>query len=638
MKLRQTAQMQQQASMMQQLRTFWMEDYLCDVMFKSRDGQQHKGHRIIISSASEALRALLGSTFAESELIKKGEPVKIAASASVVEALLDYVYGGEPEVATVDSMELLRLASAYGLQFLAASIEAELLEDLQGSEALQLFQQAHTFGFHRLERACEEHIARDFQRTTDKPQFLELSAVQLGRILRREDLQVPREELVFQALLKWHRSDPQERTPFLGLLMQCVDLPALSMSNLEQVGLFAESLGPDGADLCCDLDSALLLHRSGRVFPKRRCLCFWLPQLGADVTDLVSQGQKVASFRGYADTLCLRQGTMYVNLRRTGQVASWAPGAADCKLVAGRGSGVQGFNEISHNFTIAVSPHGEVVVGDFDENRLVSFQNGTGHVLLEISDSADMCYSPSGQLYILDDGGKRVRKLLDGGLSSVIESHLCPQEKFEGNYLFVSKEEVVYVSSDSRILRFAPGEQAPSAVVDRTEEEGVFCSFCVEQQQIFVVENDRKQISTYFPGHQDGYVFLNDAALGAHEEFEDLKVLDGWLYVLQYDDTTATSVVKRYPLQPPNFRLKAFEAGRSASKAFGRVRRLVLQTREKRSWSQLQQLLRKRRGEMDYTEVPRKRLHTKQGGSSEKALRSLRSCACEGTPSLIQSS
>lgn len=80
------------------------------------------------------------------------------------------------------------------------------------------------------------------------------------------------------------------------------------------------------------------------------------------------------------------------------------------------------------------------------------------------------------------------------------------------------------------------------------------------------------------------------------------------------------------------------EAGRSASKAFGRVRRLVLQTREKRSWSQLQQLLRKRRGEMDYTEVPRKRLHTKQGGSSEKALRSLRSCACEGTPSLIQSS
>eukprot|EP00913_Durusdinium_trenchii_P020254 g19027.t1 len=215
-------------------------------------------------------------------------------------------------------MELLRLASAYGLQFLAASIEAvagpvwatqELLEDLQGSEALQLFQQAHTFGFHRLERACEEHIARDFQRTMDKPQFLELSAVQLGRILRREDL--------------------QERTPFLGLLMQCVDLPALSMSNLEQVGLFAESLGPDGADLCCDLDSALLLHRSGRVFPKRRCLCFWLPQLGADVTDLVSQGQKVASFRGYADTLCLRQGTMYVNLRRTGQVASWAPGAAD---------------------------------------------------------------------------------------------------------------------------------------------------------------------------------------------------------------------------------------------------------------------------------------------------------------------
>ena len=65
------------------LLTALVEDYLCDVMFKSRDGQQHKGHRIIISSASEALRALLGSTFAESELIKKGEPVHWSAPAEL---------------------------------------------------------------------------------------------------------------------------------------------------------------------------------------------------------------------------------------------------------------------------------------------------------------------------------------------------------------------------------------------------------------------------------------------------------------------------------------------------------------------------------------------------------------------------
>jgi len=58
-----------------ELRNFWIEGTFCDVILKSQDakdreGREHKAHRNVLSSASKALRALLGDTFAESEQIR----------------------------------------------------------------------------------------------------------------------------------------------------------------------------------------------------------------------------------------------------------------------------------------------------------------------------------------------------------------------------------------------------------------------------------------------------------------------------------------------------------------------------------------------------------------------------------------
>ena len=79
-----------------------------------------------MSAASAALKALLCAPFREAEQIREGKPVEMAASGCVVGAFVDYIYGGEPDVATVDAVELLRLAGAYGLPCLAQAVEADL--------------------------------------------------------------------------------------------------------------------------------------------------------------------------------------------------------------------------------------------------------------------------------------------------------------------------------------------------------------------------------------------------------------------------------------------------------------------------------------------------------------------------------
>lgn len=100
---------------MRQLRQFRQQEHLCDVVLKSVDGTLHPAHRNVLSAASDALKTWLCAPFREAEEIRQGNPVQMTASSRVVDAFLDYLYGGDPEVASTDAMELLRLACRYEL-------------------------------------------------------------------------------------------------------------------------------------------------------------------------------------------------------------------------------------------------------------------------------------------------------------------------------------------------------------------------------------------------------------------------------------------------------------------------------------------------------------------------------------------
>ena len=111
--------------MLRQLREFWISGHLCDVVIKSLDGREHRAHRNILSAASGPLSVLLNGSFTEGAQIQMGQPVDIAASGDVVSALIDHIYGGEPNITTADAMELLRLSGAYGLMDLVSEIESD---------------------------------------------------------------------------------------------------------------------------------------------------------------------------------------------------------------------------------------------------------------------------------------------------------------------------------------------------------------------------------------------------------------------------------------------------------------------------------------------------------------------------------
>eukprot|EP00435_Cladocopium_sp_Y103_P051045 s169_g15.t1 len=283
---------QHRAGIMQQLRQFWMEDHLCDVVFKGNDGTEHHAHTAVLSAASAFFRNLLGGPFLEAEKVQQKQPVEIAASKAAVSALLDYIYEGQPEIPVEVGLELLRLAEACDLPKLASEVEAGIRASLDGSVALQVLQEAH--GLHSLRAACEDKVAQEFETCSKHPDFGKLTASQLARIVKREDLGVSREEAVLQGIFTW-LTFSKDRHAFLGMFLQHVQFQSFSLENLFRLGRMTLS-GPNADDLHREVDDALISRKrnqSPSAFQsKRRRLQHWSPCLGAS-TSTEASGREV---------------------------------------------------------------------------------------------------------------------------------------------------------------------------------------------------------------------------------------------------------------------------------------------------------------------------------------------------------
>ena len=437
MKLRHGELACHQQGLMQQLRDFWKEGHLCDVVLKSIDGIEHPVHRNVLSAASAALKALLCAPFREAEQIRQGKPVQMAASGGVVSAFVDYIYGGEPDVATMDAVELLRLAGAYGLPCLAEAVEADLQASLDSQLALQLLQQAVIWGMPDLRKACEEQVAKDLQQCALAEEFLKLTPTQLQRILRREDLNVSREEVVVEALLKWAKCS-EDRQRDMVLMRSHVDFPSLSSSNLKVLCHAVQSLGPSGADWECEVKEALSLHRkrpSSEVSrahrPKRQCLSHWAAGLGASKECDLGGKKMTPTVKKCGCCLAWHQGAFFFNDMEPNQILSCKPGEENLRVVAGEGAPINGFNQLQMMRGLAMLPNGEMIVGHGDadeESQLLSFQNAVGKVLLDVPELEDVRCSPTGVIYVLDAGGTRVQKVEGSRLMPVVDSKELPDE------------------------------------------------------------------------------------------------------------------------------------------------------------------------------------------------------------------
>ena len=549
---------QHRAGIMQQLRQFWMDDHLCDVVLKSHDGAEHRAHTAVLSAASAFFKNLLGGSFLEARRVQHKQPVEIAASKAAVSALLDYIYDGQPEVPVEVGLELLRLAEAYDLPKLAGAIEAGILACLDSSVALQVLQEVH--GLHSLRVACEDKVAEDFETCSQHPDFGKLGASQLARILRREDLAIYREEEVVNAIFTWNKIS-KDGNAYLGMLLQNVHFNSLSIENLLCLGRTTLS-GQSGDDLHREVEDALTFRKRtqspGAFQSKRRRLQHWSPFLGASTE---ASGREVLSLG--CRSLCWHQGELFAAHREGHRIISWKPGdpASLVRPVAGEGATVARINDLGPLLDLAISPSGEVFVSDWLNRRILRFQNGSGgvDVVVDNADAGALFCSPNEVLYAVSWDGRTLKKLVGSTLETVIASEsLPPDMQFEAFRVFVTKDEVIYLldnlNENCRILCINPAESLEPVVVAQIPTEGqsfLTDLFVTDGGTIYVAEWHQRKVLAF---HQDSQTFTEVLQCPDGLYPVALLVQDRSLYVSMFvmgqDGEPVTGSVCEYSLPP----------------------------------------------------------------------------------------
>ncbi|NWS66863.1 KLHL4 protein, partial [Crotophaga sulcirostris] len=223
-----------------------MENYLqqkqlCDVLLIVGD-QKIPAHRLVLSAVSDYFAAM----FTNDVLEAKQEEIKMeGVDPDALKALVRYAYTGILELKE-DTIESL-LAAACLLQ-LAQVIEAccnFLMKQLHPSNCLGIHSFGDAQGCTELLKVAHTYTMEHFTEVIKNQEFLLLPANEIAKLLSSDDINVPDEEAIFQALMMWVRHDLQNRQRDLGMLLSYIRLPLLPpqlLADLENSPMFVDDL------------------------------------------------------------------------------------------------------------------------------------------------------------------------------------------------------------------------------------------------------------------------------------------------------------------------------------------------------------------------------------------------------------
>ncbi|XP_063614176.1 kelch-like protein 5 isoform X1 [Penaeus indicus] len=145
-----------------------------------------------------------------------------------LQTLINYCYTGTLELHE-DTVEVVLSTAHHLLLTEVVDVCCDFLtKQLHPANCLGIQLFADTQGCSELHRIASTYTAEHFQEVTQHQEFLQLPTEEAARLLASDDLNVPSEELIFQALVTWLKYDLENRSKDMARLLGLVKLPLLS--------------------------------------------------------------------------------------------------------------------------------------------------------------------------------------------------------------------------------------------------------------------------------------------------------------------------------------------------------------------------------------------------------------------------
>uniref|UniRef100_A0A4W3HXS0 Kelch like family member 29 n=1 Tax=Callorhinchus milii TaxID=7868 RepID=A0A4W3HXS0_CALMI len=201
------------------------------------EGKEFEVHQNVLASCSLYFKELIKSVQDE-HFIRNGEKLELTMSninADVLEMLLEFIYTGSLIISSGNAKTLLEAASKFQFRTFCKVCVSFLEKQLTAINCLGILAMAEAMHCNELHNMAKAYALQNFPEVASQLEILNVSKDDLVAYLSNDSLNTKAEELVYEAVIKWTKKNPEKRTQDLPELLAVVRLPFIHPSYLLNV-------------------------------------------------------------------------------------------------------------------------------------------------------------------------------------------------------------------------------------------------------------------------------------------------------------------------------------------------------------------------------------------------------------------
>ena len=208
-------------------------NFLCDTTVRA-EGQNFAVHSCVLSASSDYFKALFASELrvkeSQSNFVELSE-IKCTTIAEV----LQFVYTGEASINSSNAQDLVKAADYLIIPSLKSNAAQFLEELINACNCLVLESFACQYNCDSLRQTAVKFKLQHFVDVVKSEDFQSLGFEKVKELMSSDQLNVTKEEDVYDAMMAWVKYHLSERECFLPDLLKCLRLFSMSKHSLRMI-------------------------------------------------------------------------------------------------------------------------------------------------------------------------------------------------------------------------------------------------------------------------------------------------------------------------------------------------------------------------------------------------------------------
>ncbi|XP_019715327.1 kelch repeat and BTB domain-containing protein 8 isoform X3 [Hippocampus comes] len=227
-------------NILQQLKALYDEAQLTDIVVEVDHGKTFSCHRNVLAAISPYFRyelVTVVSMFTSGLTESSQREVRIVGVESEsMHLVLDYAYTSRVTLSESNVQALFTAASIFQIPALQDQCAQFMISRLDPQNCIGVFMFADAYGHQELKERSQDYIRKKFLCVSKEQEFLQMTKEQLVSILNNDDLNVEKEEHVYDSIIRWLEHDRSGREAHLAeVFSQCIRLPLLDDAFLSHI-------------------------------------------------------------------------------------------------------------------------------------------------------------------------------------------------------------------------------------------------------------------------------------------------------------------------------------------------------------------------------------------------------------------